>query len=275
VRWWRRAADQGDAEARYHLAVAHEFGMGAPRDAAEAVRLLRLAAEQGHASAQVDLAKRYASGSDVPRDDAEAVRLLRLGVEQRHPEGELALGDLYALGRGVTRDAGEAARWYRRAAESGYAPAMIKLGQYYERGGGEAANPTCAYFWYALAVREGWLGAERLRDALAPRLSPAQLAEGQRLLAGSVIESGDVQHPACPGDTVSLRLLDAELGEVLATFEHMTGLDVTGDYDFQKRVKVELEERPWEEALTFTLRQAGLRWRRSGDQIVVERAGGD
>jgi len=52
ARWYRKAAEQGDAGAQYNLGVMYKNGQGVKQDHAEAVRWLRKAAEQGHANAQ-------------------------------------------------------------------------------------------------------------------------------------------------------------------------------------------------------------------------------
>ena len=52
VRWYRRAAEQGDVLAQYNLGWMYENGRGVGRDRVEAVRWYRLAAEQGDADAQ-------------------------------------------------------------------------------------------------------------------------------------------------------------------------------------------------------------------------------
>ena len=51
VRWWRRAAEQGDARAQYSLGAMYANGKGIAEDDAEAVRWWRRAAEQGHRGA--------------------------------------------------------------------------------------------------------------------------------------------------------------------------------------------------------------------------------
>ena len=82
VRWYRLAADQGDANAQYNLGLKYASGEGVPEDDAEAVRWYRLAADQGLAIAQNNLGLMYASGEGVPEDDAEAVRWYRLAADQ-------------------------------------------------------------------------------------------------------------------------------------------------------------------------------------------------
>ena len=60
----------------------YENSEGVPQDYAEALRWYRRAAEQGDAIAQYDLALMYARGRGVPQDDAEAVKWLRSAVKQ-------------------------------------------------------------------------------------------------------------------------------------------------------------------------------------------------
>lgn len=72
VRWYRLAAKQGLADARYNVGAMYTNGQGVPQDYVEAVRWYRLAAEQGHAYAQNNLGVMYANGQGVPLDHATA-----------------------------------------------------------------------------------------------------------------------------------------------------------------------------------------------------------
>ena len=91
-------------------------GEGVPQDYAEAVRWYRLAAEQGNASAQHNLGLMYANGEGVPQDYAEAVRWYRLAAEQGNASAQVNLGAKYATGEGVPRDYVEAHMWLNLAA---------------------------------------------------------------------------------------------------------------------------------------------------------------
>ena len=51
VKWWRKAAEQGNADAQYSLGVCYFFGHGVTKDEAEAVKWLRKAAGLGHREA--------------------------------------------------------------------------------------------------------------------------------------------------------------------------------------------------------------------------------
>ena len=91
VKWFRKAAERGDADAQFMLGTFYENGEGVPQDYQEAVKWYRKAAEQGNADAQFLLGGLYATGQGVPQDDAEAVKWLRKAAEQGHAEAELML----------------------------------------------------------------------------------------------------------------------------------------------------------------------------------------
>ena len=63
VKWFRKAAEQGDAPAQCRLGWCYEIGEGVETNAAEAVKWYRKAAEQGHAEAK-DALKGLSDKSD-------------------------------------------------------------------------------------------------------------------------------------------------------------------------------------------------------------------
>ena len=78
VKWFRLAADQGDASAQNNLGVMYEYGRGVPQDYGEAVKWFRLAADQGEALAQNNLGLMYAKGKGVPQNYIQAHMWLNL-----------------------------------------------------------------------------------------------------------------------------------------------------------------------------------------------------
>ena len=53
--WYRKAAEQGYADAQYNLGILYANGQGVTQDYAEAARWYRKAADQGDAIAQINL----------------------------------------------------------------------------------------------------------------------------------------------------------------------------------------------------------------------------
>jgi TPR repeat protein len=52
VEWYTKAAEQGDAQSQYNLAVSYLEGEGVKKDEQKAIMLLRQAAEQGDTDAK-------------------------------------------------------------------------------------------------------------------------------------------------------------------------------------------------------------------------------
>ena len=90
VRWYRLAAEQGDATAQNNLGVAYNNGEGVPPDDAEAVRWYRLAAEQGDATAQNNLGVAYGNGEGVPQDYVLAHMWLNVAAATGHENARKA-----------------------------------------------------------------------------------------------------------------------------------------------------------------------------------------
>jgi len=87
----------------------------------------------------------------------------------------------YNLGLGVAQDYQEAVRWYRLAAEQGHASGQFSLGAMYTAGQGVPKDYVLAHMWLNLAAAKGGKEAVKMRDLLEKNMTPAQLAEAQRL----------------------------------------------------------------------------------------------
>ncbi len=85
------------------------------------------------------------------------------------------------MGRGVPQDYREAAKWYRKAADQGDALSQTFLGLMYRHGQGVAQDYVQALMWYNLAAAQGEKRARKWRVNLTEKMTPAQIAEAQRL----------------------------------------------------------------------------------------------
>jgi TPR repeat protein len=82
---FRERAKQGDADAQIYLGKVYFEGLrGVKRDSKEAAKWYRLAADQGNASAQFSLGLMYEYGRGVKQSDEEAVKWYRLAIAQGH-----------------------------------------------------------------------------------------------------------------------------------------------------------------------------------------------
>jgi hypothetical protein len=72
--------------------------------------------------------------------------------------------------------------WYRRAADLGHLGAMNNLGLMYYQGKGVPQDYPQAMAWYRMAADLGDAGALGNLDHLRKLMTPAQIAEGERLV---------------------------------------------------------------------------------------------
>lgn len=143
VKWFRKAAEQGNVRAQWHLGHVYRFGTGAGiKDVNEGLKWWHKAAEGGEARAQWVLGAIYSTHekeedayrTGLIKDDREAVKWLRKSAEQGNANGEIYLAGMFERGEGVPKDEEEAANWYRKAADQNIPEAQYDLGLLYAEG---------------------------------------------------------------------------------------------------------------------------------------------
>lgn len=155
VRWYRKAAKQGDINAQHNLAVMYDDGDGVRQDKVEAIGWYRKAAEQGDADAQNRLGIMYENGEGAKPNKFESVRWFRMAAEQGNAEAQFNLGINFDTGKFLLQDKGEAARWYQKAAEQGIAAAQFNLASMYFNGEGVTKDKEKSIYWARKAADQG------------------------------------------------------------------------------------------------------------------------
>jgi TPR repeat protein len=123
-------------------------------------------------------------GPFVPAPYALAATVIRL-AEKGNARAEAQLGWMYATGRGVPQDYAKAAKWYYCAAIQGHGWAQFELGMLYNKGQGVPLDYVLSYMWLNLSASQA-VGDDRdfkarIRDAVASKLTPAQVALAQHM----------------------------------------------------------------------------------------------
>jgi TPR repeat protein len=152
---YRQAAEQGDANSQYDLAMMYYRGQGVAQDYKQAFKWFAKAAEQGLAEAQNNLGLMYSEGKGVTRDYQKTFEWYTKAAAQGLPDAQNNLGTVYRTGKGVARDYKQAVNWYRQAAEQGHAEAQNNLGSMYNNGLGVARDYRQAFEWYKKAAEQG------------------------------------------------------------------------------------------------------------------------
>jgi TPR repeat protein len=106
-------------------------------------------------------------------------------AEKGDAHAQLYLGVLYHQGRGIPQDYAKARKWYEKAAARGYAQAQSNLAALYANGNGVPKNYVRAYMWWSLAAGHSTGNVQKdpanNRDDVARRMTPAEIAEAQKL----------------------------------------------------------------------------------------------
>jgi TPR repeat protein len=88
---------------------------------------------------------------------------------------------MYLKGTGIKQSVVEAMKWYRRAADQGLALAQFNVGFGYASGQGVPQDYVMAHMWFSLSAAQGSQDAATNRDIIQNMMTPAQIAEAQKL----------------------------------------------------------------------------------------------
>jgi putative phage-type endonuclease len=124
-------SDSRDKIERFlHRAIAYDKSSvsdSSPQSDILALKYYKLAAEGGNATAQYNLGYKYSEGEGVPRDDEAAAYWYRLAAKQGDRDAQCNLGYAYEAGLGVEANLNLALFWYAQAAEQSEPNALENL----------------------------------------------------------------------------------------------------------------------------------------------------
>lgn len=152
---WCAAAEDGDPEAQYQVAV---YFLENNFSGDDAQRYLTAAAEQGHAGACLELGLQLVNEGDVER----GTRYLRNAADCGDPDAMDVLGQVYAK---AMNDLEEAERWFIAMAEHGGGEYMLRLASRYRRGDDVPQSLVRAMSWLKKAELAGVTDAKERYQA--------------------------------------------------------------------------------------------------------------
>jgi uncharacterized protein len=145
----KQQAEKGDPVAQWRLGSLYDSGQGVPRDGKEAEKWYRRAADNGYAEAQNSLGSFY----QAERKYSEAVEWYRKAADQGHTLALNNLAYVYDLGLGVSQDREHAFELYMKAANQGDPRTMFNIANVYGAGKPSAENLRLTYVWLLRAQR--------------------------------------------------------------------------------------------------------------------------
>ncbi|MDE1174351.1 MAG: tetratricopeptide repeat protein [Parvibaculaceae bacterium] len=120
---WKKAVEERhDMGAAYQLGVEYLDAKVVKRDVPTAMRYYRLAAEGGDARAQMDLGSLYDAGSGLKEDPGLAAKYYLAAAEQGLPTAQYNIAVMYESGTGIAKDPARAYMYFYLADKAGFEP---------------------------------------------------------------------------------------------------------------------------------------------------------
>lgn len=161
-KWFKKAADNGNAEALYFLYSVYRSGyLEEKRDEDKAIQLLKKSAEAGFIPAIYELGEKYYRGWGVEQDEDKGVEMYRMAAEyvcENKPE-ELSIDRTHYH---KNKEFHIQLRKVFDVAKKGDKNAQYDLAQIYQNRELGANNSDNAFKWYLLAAENGHVESQFL-----------------------------------------------------------------------------------------------------------------
>ncbi|TCO72038.1 caspase family protein [Rhodovulum euryhalinum] len=200
-RWFELAEMSDNASAMSALGDMYRRGQLGPANPARAVDYYLKAATLGHTDAMSAVGLAYMKADGVERDLERGLTWLSHASEQGNPYAAFHLGRAFLTGWGVDRNPAQALAYFRLSAQRSFLQAYTYIGDILAGVEGIAPDLPEALANYIIARDAGLLkdtaksreeaaDAQSRMDALLPRMTAEQRAEGERIAADWIAEFG-------------------------------------------------------------------------------------
>ncbi len=183
MRWYRKAADNGDPKAQFYWGLILEQGIQGRADVAAAFQWFRKSAQQGYALAQLKTAQALHFGSGADVDVPQALFWYEKAAGAGVAEAQFNLAILLETEEGRLGDPNRARKLYGQAAAFGIAAAAVNLANMHIQGTVDGADLIQGYVWLTIAERLGDKSALSLRQQMAPQLSAKDQEQAKKRAA--------------------------------------------------------------------------------------------
>lgn len=176
-------AEEGNAEASYHLGMLYNNGIGVPQDPQRAFHYFEAAAKGGDPLGAYKVGCYYAGqfSGVVPLDEGQALRMKLKAAEAGYQLAQLDVGIMYTQ----QGDHAQALPWFEAAARQGDPQALYNLSVFYKDGLGTAPSRARSYAFFRLAhlASRGSVSpaAQKQLDEIAAPMTEAERAEAERI----------------------------------------------------------------------------------------------
>jgi TPR repeat protein len=168
----------GFADACIALGQMFEEGKDLPKNLESAAAWYRKAAEQGSADAQLDLAALYINTANY----SQARPLCEAAAKEKLAGGFFCLGYLYQHGSGVDSNPKQAFGFYEQGARGGNVSSMQAVAKMYENGEGTNLDRVQAFTWFFFAAERGNKSAVADMKRIRSSMTEKEWKEAQKKL---------------------------------------------------------------------------------------------
>ena len=170
-------AEDGDAEAQFHLGALYANGRGVKFDLDEATQWLTKAADQNDFSAMTLL-----GWITLQQEDGEsgikAMEWYQKSAEAGDIDAQCSIGDLHITGAaGIEPNAKAMLYWYEQAANQHHPKAQYQLGKILAEGKFITPNDEGAFRWLSMAIMNGSEPAQKELQMLTARIGDSLTQE--------------------------------------------------------------------------------------------------
>lgn len=131
-KWLKKACKAGDVSSNYHLAMCYRKGTGVKENIAKSIQWLQKGVEEGCSNSMYELALMYMHGRDgVEKNEGKAAYYMEMSALHNKEKGMYYYGNFCNEGIGVAQDNIQALTWWKKSAEAGCVDAMFALGKAY------------------------------------------------------------------------------------------------------------------------------------------------
>lgn len=228
VKWYRKAAGQGHAEAQSKLGDMYYDGQGIENDYYKAVEWYRKAAEQGLVWPQFRLGWMYDEGLGVSQDYSKSMEYYQKAVKQGYAMAQNNLGVMYLDGKGIDKDYRTAFHLFQKADEQKNMHAPWNLGLMYERGLGVYKNLDTAKCYYEKAAERGHTNAKKKVEEINNLATSGRTIYDMEVRIKRLRQSfDDAFWRSCYGHVAVLDLIPPKKAQkVVSTYAKNTGINV-------------------------------------------------
>lgn len=171
----------GPAEAFMKIAQMYEAGVELPKNPTEVLKWYRKAADAGDAEADVRVAGiLLAQGRSTSQEEYSEARKRCETAAERYSPGAYCMAVIYKRGLGVAADLLETIKWLNRTAELGDARATLDLASAFWKGDGVRPDLVTAYMWVWIAFNAKVPGSEAQEETIRKQMSTKQIDRAKK-----------------------------------------------------------------------------------------------